>query len=106
LTENKDYPYYLTKSLFLGENRAAADLIIGQGAILRLQGKKVAASKDKDGNVTLLSAICPHLGCVVAWNSADQSWDCPCHGSRFTAQGEIITGPAETPLAPVDHKKH
>ncbi len=101
LKENKDYPYYLTKSLFIGAGRDPRELAPGEGAILRLHGKKVAASKDKDGKVTLLSAICPHLGCVVGWNHADQTWDCPCHGSIFTAQGKVITGPAETPLEPV-----
>jgi glycine/D-amino acid oxidase-like deaminating enzyme/nitrite reductase/ring-hydroxylating ferredoxin subunit len=102
LKENKDYPYYLTKSLFIGRGREPEDLAPGEGAILRLHGKKVAATKDKDGKLTLLSAICPHLGCVVGWNHADQTWDCPCHGSIFTAQGKVIAGPAETPLEPID----
>ncbi len=102
LKENKDYPYYLTKSLFMGRGRAAEELAPGEGAILRMNGKKVAASKDKDGKITLLSAICTHMGCVVGWNHADQTWDCPCHGSVFTAQGKVLSGPAETPLEAVD----
>ncbi len=101
LKENKDYPYYLTKSLFMGGNRQPQDLAPGEGAVLRWQGKKVAASKDDKGKVTLVRAICPHLGCVVGWNNADQTWDCPCHGSRFTAEGQVIAGPAESPLEPV-----
>lgn len=101
LKENKDYPYYLTKSLFMGESREPKDLATGEGAILRWQGKKVAASKGTDGKVTVVRAICPHLGCVVGWNNADQTWDCPCHGSRFTAAGQVIAGPAESPLEPV-----
>ncbi len=105
LKENKDYPYYLTKSLFMGNNRQPEELAPGEGAILRLHGKKVAASKDKDGKLTLLSAICPHMGCVVGWNHADQTWDCPCHGSTFTAQGKVVNGPAEAPLEPVDPNK-
>lgn len=102
LKENKDYPYYLAKSLFKGRSRDPADLAEGEGAILRFHGKKVAATKDKDGKITLLSAVCPHMGCVVAWNHAGQTWDCPCHGSTFTAQGKVLTGPAETPLDPID----
>jgi glycine/D-amino acid oxidase-like deaminating enzyme/nitrite reductase/ring-hydroxylating ferredoxin subunit len=102
LKENKDYPYYLAKSLFMGRGRDPKELAPGEGGIFRLGGKKVAASKDKDGTVTLLSAICPHLGCVVGWNHAEQTWDCPCHGSSFTATGKLICGPAETPLEPVE----
>ncbi|MDP1589233.1 MAG: FAD-dependent oxidoreductase, partial [Prosthecobacter sp.] len=101
LKENKDYPYYLTKSLFMGENRDPNDLVSGEGAVLRRHGKRIAASRDSHGKLTLLSAICPHMGCVVGWNTADHTWDCPCHGSRFTAQGEVMAGPAESPLEPV-----
>lgn len=101
LKENKDYPFYLAKSLFMGEHRKPGELEKGEGAVLRYQGKKVAASKDEKGGLTLLSAICPHMGCVVAWNKAEQTWDCPCHGSRFTAQGQVMAGPAESPLKPL-----
>ncbi|WP_395746104.1 FAD-dependent oxidoreductase [Prosthecobacter sp.] len=102
LKENKDYPYYLTKSLFMGSSRKPEELGEGHGAILRMNGKKVAAARDKQGGLTLLSAICPHMGCVVGWNHADQLWECPCHGSTFTPEGKVLTGPAETPLEPVD----
>lgn len=101
LKENKDYPYYYAKGLLMGESRDPADLTSGEGAILRHHGKKIAASKDSQDKVTLLSAVCPHMGCIVAWNNADRTWDCPCHGSRFTATGEIMAGPAESPLKPI-----
>ncbi len=108
LKENKDYPYYMAKSLFMGGSRDPEALHSGEGAVLRYHGKKVAASKDDDGRLTLLTAICPHMGCVVAWNTADHTWDCPCHGSRFTAKGDVMAGPAEAPLKPLaefDEKK-
>ncbi|WP_146848394.1 FAD-dependent oxidoreductase [Brevifollis gellanilyticus] len=101
LKENKDYPFYLAKSMFAGEKRQPDELAKGEGAVLKHQGKKVAASRDQEGKLTVLSAICPHLGCVVAWNQADGTWDCPCHGSRFTTHGKVMAGPAESPLKPV-----
>ena len=70
----------------------------GEGKILELNGERVAASRDDDGKVTLLSPICTHMGCVVDWNDAERTWDCPCHGSRFKPNGEVLAGPAESPL--------
>lgn len=101
--ENADYPYYLAKDYARG---AEADSVRAvereQGKILKLKGKRVAAYRDAEGKVTKLSPICPHLGCIVHWNSAEQTWDCPCHGSRFTGTGQLIAGPAETALKPAD----
>ena len=65
---------------------------------------KVAVSRDAEGEVTELSAVCPHLQCVVHWNQSESTWDCPCHGSRFRADGECINGPANRNLAPI--KEH
>ena len=65
-------------------------------------GEKVAAYRDPSGAVTLRSAICTHMGCVVGWNAAERTWDCPCHGSRFKPTGDVISGPAETPLPKVE----
>ena len=74
------------------------ELKMGQGQILRLDGKKVAAYRAEDGKVTLCSPVCTHLKCIVRWNAADKTWDCPCHGSRFKPTGEVFSGPAEVPL--------
>jgi Rieske Fe-S protein len=67
--------------------------------VLQLDGHRAAAFRDDDGTVTVRSAVCTHMGCLVRWNEAERTWDCPCHGSRFTPAGEVISGPAETPLA-------
>jgi Rieske Fe-S protein len=59
-------------------------------------------SRDADGTLTRLTAICPHLGCVVEWNPTESTWDCPCHGSRFDTRGEVLNGPASSGLKAVD----
>jgi glycine/D-amino acid oxidase-like deaminating enzyme/nitrite reductase/ring-hydroxylating ferredoxin subunit len=102
LTENKDYPYYLAKGAFEGEKQAAASILCGEGKILRRGTKKIAAYRASDGQLHQRSAVCPHLGCVVAWNAAEETWDCPCHGSRFTPEGDLIAGPAEKGLDSVE----
>ena len=55
-------------------------------------------AKDDAGKVTSLSSVCRHMGCVARWNSAEKTWDCPCHGSRFDANGRVVMGPAKVPL--------
>jgi glycine/D-amino acid oxidase-like deaminating enzyme/nitrite reductase/ring-hydroxylating ferredoxin subunit len=70
----------------------------GSGAVVDMDGDKVAAFRDDDGTVHALSAVCTHMGCVVSFNSAERSWDCPCHGSRFGVDGRVIEGPAVADL--------
>ena len=71
----------------------------GDGQLLKLDGDLVAASRDADGTLHAVSPTCTHLGCRVAWNRAERSWDCPCHGSRFAPDGRVLQGPAVQPLA-------
>jgi 3-phenylpropionate/trans-cinnamate dioxygenase ferredoxin reductase subunit len=66
----------------------------GHGAVLEYEGKTMAVYKAEDGKVIALSARCTHLGCTVDWNDADSTWDCPCHGSRYSRDGKVIQGPA------------
>lgn len=64
-----------------------------------MKKEKMAIYKDSEGNMHSFSAACTHLGCIVSWNELEKSFDCPCHGSRFSAQtGKVINGPANTPL--------
>ena len=102
LRENKDYPYYMIKDrLARAEADSVRELKPGEGMIIGRRGKKVAAFRDPSGNIHRLSPVCTHLGCLVRWNSAESTWDCPCHGSRFKPTGEVIAGPAEEPLSPI-----
>lgn len=71
----------------------------GEGRIAVVDGAKVAAYRDEEGKLSIKSAVCPHMGCIVRWNSAEKTWDCPCHGSRFQITGEVMAGPAESPPA-------
>ena len=70
----------------------------GQGKIFEEQGEKWAVYRDKNNQLHRVSAICTHMKCLVKWNDAEKSWDCPCHGSRFTIDGDVIEGPALSPL--------
>jgi glycine/D-amino acid oxidase-like deaminating enzyme/nitrite reductase/ring-hydroxylating ferredoxin subunit len=79
--------------------RAQEQLAPGDGAVIRVGLRHQAVYRDESGNTHVLSARCPHLGCLVAWSEADKTWECPCHGSRFTAEGGILQGPATTGLA-------
>lgn len=73
----------------------------GQGAVLRDGISKIAVYRDGDGTLHKMTAVCPHLKCVVRWNGAEKSWDCPCHGSRFDCLGNVMNGPATSSLEPV-----
>jgi nitrite reductase/ring-hydroxylating ferredoxin subunit len=85
-----------------GDIKSESELKPGEGAIMREGVSKVAVHRDESGQVHKLTAICPHLGCVVAWNSTEKTWDCPCHGSRFSAEGRVYQGPANGDLSPVE----
>ena len=80
----------------------AQGLAPGEAGLRELDGEKVAAYRDEHGRLHAVSGRCTHLGCLVAWNTAERTWDCPCHGSRFTHDGKVIQGPAVDDLAPRD----
>ena len=102
IKENADYPYYLIRDRFAGTNgRSLRGIRRGHGKVIEYQGQSVAAYRSENGALTVKSATCTHLGCLVSWNAAERSWDCPCHGSRFSVDGRVIGGPAEAPLADI-----
>jgi glycine/D-amino acid oxidase-like deaminating enzyme/nitrite reductase/ring-hydroxylating ferredoxin subunit len=86
----KQYVDYITP----GEVRSEDEIRPGEGAVVRHGLKKLAVYRDEAGTLHRASAVCPHLGCIVHWNSLERSWDCPCHGSRFGVDGSVLNGPA------------
>ncbi len=103
LTENVDFPYYFLKDrLTPSEGTSVSQVKRGEGKILNLDGQRVACSRDTEGKLHEVSAYCTHLGCIIHWNKAENTWDCPCHGSRFQADGSVLAGPAESPLESVE----
>lgn len=79
-----------------------AALAPGEGKIVKYEGNKIALYKDQSHNIYAVDPSCPHVHCNVAWNSAEKTWDCPCHGSRFSVTGELLTGPAQKGLQKID----
>jgi glycine/D-amino acid oxidase-like deaminating enzyme/nitrite reductase/ring-hydroxylating ferredoxin subunit len=78
---------------------------LGEGKIGTIDRRKGAVSRDADGMVQTVSATCTHMGCGLTYNDAEQSWDCPCHGSRFSNKGQVLHGPAATPLPPMSNPR-
>ncbi|HEY9228760.1 MAG TPA: FAD-dependent oxidoreductase, partial [Gemmatimonadaceae bacterium] len=97
--ENVDYAYYwIADRLRPGDRSGIENVARGEGKVLKIDGRRVAVHRKSDGEVVKVSAVCTHLGCLVRWNAAERTWDCPCHGSRFSPEGQILGGPAERPL--------
>jgi glycine/D-amino acid oxidase-like deaminating enzyme len=92
---------HYAKWLSPGEVASDTDIPPGHGAIVRDGLMKHALYRDDEGRLHECSAVCPHLGGIVSWNKAEQSWDCPVHGSRFDRFGKVINGPAKSDLPPV-----
>ena len=105
LKENVNVAAQYTDWLTGGDVSSVDEIHPGAGAILRDGASKQAVYRSDDGALHAMSAVCTHLGCVVQWNKAEKSWDCPCHGSRFDALGKVINGPASKDLAPVEVRK-
>lgn len=95
LSHNAELVKSFTEKLLPKEKlEALADLQLDEGKIVHYDGDTIAVYKDKDGNLFAVNPTCTHMKCTVAWNKAEQSWDCPCHGSRFNINGEVLTAPA------------
>lgn len=96
--ENLNVAMQYTDLLVAGDVRSVDEIKPGAGAVLSRGLSKVAVYRDPQGKTHELSAVCRHLGCIVNWNTSENTWDCPCHGSRYDALGKVIQGPANSDL--------
>lgn len=101
LQENLNVAKAYIEDRFTSVNQLAT-LLPGSGGIVEIHGEKLAAYRDETGKLSLLSPLCTHLKCFVHWNNVERTWDCPCHGSRFSTDGNPIEGPAIAALTKHD----
>jgi glycine/D-amino acid oxidase-like deaminating enzyme/nitrite reductase/ring-hydroxylating ferredoxin subunit len=103
VAENAKYPFYfLADRLRRNRTDDVRTLKPGDGKVLTIGGKAVACHRTDAGELVKVSAVCTHMGCLVRWNVSQRTWDCPCHGSRFTYDGLVLGGPAESALERMD----
>ncbi|WP_404364841.1 FAD-dependent oxidoreductase [Corallococcus coralloides] len=95
IQENAEVAFrFVADRLSKPDGRHLSDVAPGEGKILEVDGRKVAVYREEDGTPHAVSPVCTHLGCHVHWNNAERSWDCPCHGGRFSPTGRVLNGPA------------
>jgi Rieske Fe-S protein len=94
VTENANVVKRFVGDRLRTETRTVDDLDPGEAAVLVVGPERVAVYRDGGGAVHAVSPVCTHMGCTLTWNTAETTWDCPCHGSRFTCDGQVIQGPA------------
>jgi glycine/D-amino acid oxidase-like deaminating enzyme/nitrite reductase/ring-hydroxylating ferredoxin subunit len=102
IKENVNVAFEFVKDRFTkDEAKEFSEVLPGQGKVMEVDGKKCGVHRDENGKLHVVSAVCTHMGCINHWNEVEQSWDCPCHGSRFSIDGEVLEGPAYTTLKKV-----
>ena len=102
ISQNANVARHWLMDRFKTDGGTAEDLLKGEGKLLKIEGRQVALYRDGRGELHALSPRCTHMGCTVAWNPSEKSWDCPCHGGRYSATGEILDGPPTQPLKRLD----
>lgn len=99
ITYNVDVAKHLIKGKISTKKEERIEQLDKEEAcVIQKEGQKIGVYKDVNGTLHAVDTTCTHLGCEVQWNNAENSWDCPCHGSRFTYEGQVLNGPAEKPL--------
>ncbi|SFA74966.1 Glycine/D-amino acid oxidase [Lentibacillus halodurans] len=99
---NADVAKHMIRGKLEYTNDNVKDLSADDATVTRVNGKRTGVYKDQDHQLYAVDTTCKHLGCEVNWNSGDRTWDCPCHGSRYSYTGEVIEGPAKEPLNKVE----
>lgn len=102
ISVNADVAKHLIKGKLEFIPNAPEDLEVDEGSPVIVNGKRAGAYRDQDGKLHIVDTTCTHLGCEVEWNSGERTWDCPCHGSRYSIDGEVLDGPAVRPLEKVE----
>ncbi|MBS4176746.1 FAD-dependent oxidoreductase [Lederbergia citrea] len=100
--ENINVAANLISGKFDRPDKELKDIKEGEGAVVTIKGGRAGAFKTEAGQLFVVDTTCTHMGCEINWNSGDRTWDCPCHGSRFSYEGEVIEGPAQRPLKRID----
>jgi glycine/D-amino acid oxidase-like deaminating enzyme/nitrite reductase/ring-hydroxylating ferredoxin subunit len=102
IKENADVvAQFISKRISAEKIKELAELAPGEAKLVKYEGEKLAIYKSEEGKVHALNPVCTHAKCVVGWNSAEKSWDCPCHGARYSVDGKVLTGPASKDLEAV-----
>ncbi|QHW34876.1 FAD-dependent oxidoreductase [Paenibacillus rhizovicinus] len=101
ISDNVDVAKHLISGKLEHVTRRPEQLENDEGAVVHVNGKRAGGYRDRDGRLYLVDTTCTHMGCEVEWNNGDRTWDCPCHGSRFSISGDVIEGPAEKPLVQI-----
>lgn len=102
IKDNSSVAKELVKGKLKSTSKNVEELQNGQGGLVKVGGKKAGGYRDEYGQLHLVDTTCTHLGCETKWNDAERSWDCPCHGSRFSYKGEVLDGPAVKPLKKIE----
>ncbi len=102
IKENADVvSNFVSKRINIDKLKQLADLAPGEGKIVIWENNKVALYKDEHGHIYAVDPVCPHARCIVSWNNAEKTWDCPCHGARYAPNGDLLSGPASKGLTQV-----
>ncbi len=104
LKQNVNVAAHLIQGKFEMPARNPDTLSNDEGTVISIKGERKGAYRDMEGKLHIVDTTCTHMGCEVEWNSGERTWDCPCHGSRFSYTGDVVEGPAEKPLQNYDYK--
>ncbi|MFO1442578.1 FAD-dependent oxidoreductase [Bacillus sp. Bva_UNVM-123] len=99
---NTDVAGHLIKGKLELVPKEPSEVANDEGAVVMVNGKRAGAYRDTEGKLHLVDTTCTHLGCETEWNDAERTWDCPCHGSRYSYNGEVLNGPTKRPLRKVE----